>query len=127
LADRDFKAFQVVYPVLIRDCAFHTCHGAPERFFHVWGPGRVRLDPASKAFDLLTGDEASASFDSALSMIDARHPEQSLLLRKALALEAGGMAHGGVDAFGRNVYRTVNDAGFLALSHFVLSPPASAK
>jgi hypothetical protein len=127
-ADREFKQFQIVYPILVRDCGFHTCHGSSDRFFQISGPGRVRLDPASKAFDGVTGDEISASFDSALSMIDAKHPQASLLLRKPLALEVGGMSHGGADDFGRNVYRTVNDQGFLAISNFVFSPaPAPAE
>jgi len=131
-ADREFKQFQIVYPILIRDCGFNTCHGSTDRFFQVSGPGRVRLDSASKAFDGVTGDEISASFDSALSMIDPKHPDASLLLRKPLSIQAGGMSHGGVDDFGRNVYRTANDQGFVAISNFVFSPapspaPAPAK
>src|ERR1700755_2646142 len=31
-----------VIPVLLRDCGFQACHGSPERFFRVWGPGRTR-------------------------------------------------------------------------------------
>lgn len=111
----------MVYPVLLRDCGFHACHGAEERFYRVWGPGRARLDPETRAFDGVTGDEASASFTLALSMIDARHPERSLLLRKPLAVAAGGAAHGGVDGFGRDVYRTVDDAGYVALRRWVRS------
>jgi hypothetical protein len=36
-----------VYPILLRDCAFPTCHGNPARFFRVHGPGRSRLDPTA--------------------------------------------------------------------------------
>ena len=53
-ADREFRDFQRVFPVLMRDCGFHTCHGSDERFFRIHGPGRARLDPDSKAFDPLT-------------------------------------------------------------------------
>lgn len=116
-----FRDFQVVAPILQRDCGFHTCHGSEDRFFRIYGPGRARLDPETLAYDGLTGDEASASFTSALSMIDARNLEESLLLRKSLAVEAGGAEHGGVDRFGRNVYRTVDDEGYLAIERFVLS------
>ena len=122
-ADREFRDFQLVYPVLLRDCGFHACHGAPERFFRVVGPGRVRLDPDSAAFDGVTGDEASASYQSALTMLDADHPEESLLLKKPLAIEAGGSSHGGNDPFGRNVYRTAQDEGYLALARFVFALP----
>lgn len=119
--ESSFREFQAVYPVLLRDCGFPDCHGAEERFYRVWGPGRARLDPETRAFDGVTGDEASASYTLALSMIDVRHPAESLLLRKPLAVSAGGAAHGGVDRYGRDVYRTVDDAGYVALERWVLS------
>jgi hypothetical protein len=124
-ADREFRDFQLVYPVLLRDCGFQACHGASDRFFRVVGPGRVRLDGDSEAFDGATGTEAGASFQSALTMLDAEHPERSLLLLKPLAIEAGGASHGGNDAFGRNVYRTAHDEGYLAIARFVLAQPAA--
>ena len=37
-------------------------------------------------------------------MIDAKHPQQSLLLRKPLATKAGGSGHKGTDAYGRRVW-----------------------
>jgi hypothetical protein len=124
---RDFMAFQTeVMPVLLRDCAFSTCHGSSERFFRVWGPGRTRLNPMTRAFDQLTGDEASLNVQHAASMIDNAHPNRSLLLRKPLAVEAGGAGHLGADKFGRNVYRTVNDDGYLKLSRWVLNVPPPA-
>jgi hypothetical protein len=123
VADNDFREFkEEVLPVMLRDCGFHTCHGAGERFFRVYGPGRARLNPATRAFDLPSGDEVELSYRLALSMIDAEHPAESLLLRKPLAVEAGGAAHLGADAFGRNVYRTVNDSGYLVLARWVLGP-----
>jgi hypothetical protein len=126
-AKREFPAFQrEVYPVLLRDCAFPTCHGGPQRFFHVWGPGRVRL-PGPKgtpgAVDLPTVDEISASYSLALSMIDNEDPSRSPLLRKPLAVAAGGAGHRGVDKHGRDVYRTMQDSGYVTLARWVLSPP----
>lgn len=118
---QEFRDFRAVYPTLARDCGFHACHGTEERFFRVFGPGRARLDPDTKAFGQLTGDEASGGYTSALSMIDLDNPGRSLLLRKPLAVAAGGSSHEGVDDFGRDVYRTVNDEGYLELSRFVLS------
>jgi len=115
------RSFSAVYPVLIRDCGFHACHGAEERFFRVYGPGRARLDDSLRAYEQVTGEELSISFSIALSMIDTEHPERSPLLVKPLALEAGGAAHGGIDDFGRNVYRTKEDEGYKALERFVLA------
>ena len=109
--------------MLLRDCGFPACHGAKERFFRVWGPGRSRLPNdmgvIPEAFDLPTGDELSASYSLALSMIDEQHPVASLLLRKPLAIAAGGAGHLGVDGYGRDVYRTAEDSGFLAIARWV--------
>jgi hypothetical protein len=128
---RDFKLFQrEVYPVLLRDCGFPACHGAKERFFRVWGPGRSRLatDNGSlpEAFDLPTGDELSGSYSLALSMIDGAHPAKSLLLRKPLAVAAGGAGHLGVDGYGRDIYRTQEDTGFLTIARWVYAEPTAA-
>ena len=115
--DHDFNE---VYPILIRDCGFHTCHGSEERMFRVYGPGRARLSNDLRAYEAVTGDELSLSFSIALSMIDTEHPERSLILTKPLALEAGGAAHGGIDDFGRK--RLPHDAneGYLAIKRFVM-------
>lgn len=126
-AKRDFQQFQKeVFPVLLRDCAFSTCHGSTDRFFRVWGPGRTRLNPMSLEFDPLTGDEASSSYQHAQSMIDTQNPSRSLILRKPLAVEAGGSGHRGADKFGRNVYRTVNDQGYLTIARWVFAAARSA-
>jgi hypothetical protein len=120
-ADRDFREFQRIYPVLVRDCGFHACHGGEDRPFRIYGPGRARLDDDERAFDRVTGDEVSLSFSLTLSMIDAKDPAESLLLRKPLAVEAGGVGHHGVDRYGRDVYRTANDEGYLRLARFVFA------
>jgi hypothetical protein len=126
-ARRDFAAFRMtVYPVLLRDCGFPACHGAAGRLLRVWGPGRTRLPGISstpEAFDLPTGDELSASYSLALSFIDDGDPTRSDLLRKPLAIEAGGVSHAGVDQYGRNVYRTSQDQGLQALLAWVSSVP----
>ena len=127
---REFSVFQnEVYPVLLRDCGFPACHGAKERFFRVFGPGRTRLPDDRgvfpEAFDLATGKEFSTSQSLALAMIDRQHPDLSLLLRKPLAISAGGAGHLGVDGYGRDVYRTAEDAGFLTLVRWVHAAPAT--
>lgn len=118
--DRAFSDFQLLQPVLMRDCGFQTCHGSEERMFRIYGAGRARLDDDTRAYAEVTGDEVLLSFDLTLSMIDPDHPERSPLLRKPLAIEAGGAPHDGVDEFGRNVYRTVDDEGYRAIRKFVL-------
>ncbi len=122
---REFQQFQrEVYPVLMRDCGFPACHGDPRRFFRVWGPGRARLPTDTglpEAFDLPTGDEIGASYQLALSMINDEQPEHSLLLQKPLAIDAGGSGHIGVDKYGRDVYRTADDSGYVALARWVFS------
>jgi len=123
-----------VYPVLLRDCGFPTCHGSPQRQFRVWGPGRVRLDPDAplfdNEFDAFTGklkpqqpnpSELSLTLRSATGFIDANSPERSLLLRKPLATEAGGSGHLGVDRFARNVYRSTDSEGYVTLSRWVFT------
>lgn len=124
-ANRDFRQFQrEVYPVLLRDCGFPACHGDPERFFRVWGPGRARLPSSmmlTDAFDVPSGDEITTSYSLALSMIDLDNPGASTLLRKPLAIEAGGSGHQGVDKYGRDVYRTAQDSGYVALARWVFS------
>lgn len=125
---RPFSDFQNdVYPVLIRDCGFPTCHGAPDRLYRVWGPGRARLakddGTVPDAYEPPTGDELSTSYSLALAMIDPLDPAQSLLLRKPLAAGASGAGHEGVDRYGRDVYRTLNDAGYRALEAWVMDVP----
>jgi hypothetical protein len=129
-----------VMPVLLRDCGFQACHGSQERFFRVWGPGRTRyvISPVCDDrfdvgktlcddgvavppcnWDRLNGSERDYSLQFARSMVDLKNPEDSLLLRKPLAVERGGADHEGVDKYGRNVYRTPDDEGYRTLSRWV--------
>jgi hypothetical protein len=127
--EREFQQFQrEVYPVLLRDCAFPACHGDHDRFFRVFGPGRVRLPGETtipEALDQPTGDELSVSYSLALSMIDPDDPKQSPLIRKPLAVEAGGAGHYGVDQYDRDVYRTEQDAGYLIIARWVYIDPGA--
>lgn len=127
---RDFGTFRTdVYPVLLRDCGFPACHGDSARFFHVWGPGRVRIAGdlgLPEAFDLPTGNEIGTTLELARAMIDPDDPERSPLLRKPLAVAAGGAGHLGVDKYGRDVYRTTEDEGYVVLRAWVTSPDPRA-
>ncbi|MDH5671890.1 MAG: hypothetical protein OEZ06_07045 [Myxococcales bacterium] len=125
MVKRDFGQFQrEVYPVLLRDCGFPSCHGDRGRFFRVYGPGRVRLPGETEtpgALDQPTGAEISTTHSLARSMIDENALDSSPLLRKPLAVEAGGAGHFGVDPYDRDIYRTDQDSGYQALARWVFS------
>lgn len=119
----DRGAFDVaVWPVLVRDCGFSTCHGSTDRFFRVVGPGHERLDPLMLLTEPVTEAELQFSYDRARAMVDAHDPGRSLLLRKPLELAAGGSGHEGADTFGLNVYRSAEDPSYQALLTWVLAP-----
>jgi hypothetical protein len=113
-----------VYPVLLRDCGFHDCHGSTERFLQVFGPGRGRLLPTTMPLDAATAEEIAYTYERARSMIDTKEPDLSLLLRKPLAVEAGGTGHEGTDELGRNVYQSQMDANYVVLARWVFTPAA---
>ncbi len=105
-----------VYPILLRDCGFTTCHGNTGRFFAVFGPGRVRLDPATDVYDPATPYELALTYTRARSMLfGSDGPETSLLLRKPIPVEQGGAGHKGDDPWGNAVYRSVDDARYTTL------------
>jgi hypothetical protein len=110
-----------VLPVLLRDCAFHACHGSAERFFQVFGPGHGRLDPLTRPLDPLTPAEIDHSFMRALSMFEPGDLEHSLLLVKPLAVDAGGASHEGTDTLGRDVYQSKEDPAYRVLHDWVLA------
>ena len=116
-----------VYPVLLADCAFSQCHGAEQRFFRVFGPGRERLKDASGAVSPAL--EVQASYVRALSMLitDGSRPiAESQLLIKPLDLASGGSAHGGVDVYGRNVYRSSSEPNYTVLLNWALGARSPA-
>ena len=116
-----------VYPVLLMDCAYSQCHGASQRFFRVFGPGRTRLHTADGSDPLAF--EMLASFERARSMLitDGSRPlAESPLLLKPLDPSAGGTGHGGADVFGRNVYRSVNDPNYQVLLRWAAQGTAVA-
>ncbi len=109
-----------VYPVLLRDCGFPECHGAlsadEARFFRVYGPGRSRLDPATDPLAPYTPEEREFTYERARSMLaSATRAEDTLLVRKPLAVEAGGAAHRGRGESGEDVYLTTDAPGYQAL------------
>lgn len=118
----DRVAFETqVYPILLRDCGFHACHGSHERFFQVFGPGHGRLRPETEPAADLTPEENEHNFQRARSMLDPADPTSSLLLRKPLAAGAGGAGHQGVDRLGRDVYQDRIDPSYLVLQRWALT------
>jgi hypothetical protein len=106
-----------IYPLLLRDCGFSECHGAEQRFFQVFGPGRSRLEGHPTDPDL-GPRERQLSYDRARSMLVAATGGsifESPLLTKPLEVKAGGASHQGVDRFGRNLFQTTQDPRYLAL------------
>jgi hypothetical protein len=125
-----------VYPLLLRDCAHVGCHGMPERFFQLYGPGRARIpvdqmNPATRVeldyTDPAHFDEVLHSYQRTLSMLATSElVEDSLLLRKPLEARAGGQGHKGVDDLGRNVFASKQDPSWQLLrawSKSTGSPP----
>ena len=117
-----------VYPILLRDCGFPACHGSPDRFFRVFGPGRVRLDAATRLGGPADPAEIDQSFERARSMVEAvQVASRSLLVRKPLEVESGGAGHEGIDEFGRDVYDSINDPNLQLLLRWAQGEPATVE
>ncbi|MET0389930.1 MAG: hypothetical protein ABW321_28415 [Polyangiales bacterium] len=110
------RFYEQVYPVLLADCGFPACHGSAERFFAVYGPGRTRLDPETDIYAPATSRELALSYSRARSMLlGPEGPRRSPLLRKPLAISAGGAAHEGDDPWGNAVIPNKRDPRYEAL------------
>jgi hypothetical protein len=111
IPDADTRQFvDDAYPILLADCGYPTCHGSSERFFQIYGPGRTRLDPMTDAYAPVTAQELALSFARARSMlIGPKGPRRAPLLRKPLAVAAGGAKHEGDDPWGNAIYATKRD------------------
>jgi hypothetical protein len=109
----DFEQFRTeIYPLLLRDCGFNACHGNEDRYYQVFGPGRMRIDEEMDLFLPPTEEEIEVSYERARAMLLTRDDVlDSPLLRKPV--EGGG--HAGLDGQGRNVYAGRNDPEFLVL------------
>lgn len=116
-----------MYPVLMRDCGFPECHGNPERFLRLYGPGRLRLDPETPLFSEVTGDELRNSYDRARSMLATNGDLTTApLLRKPLATAVSNEGHKGTDNWGRDVYQSASDPNFQILLSWARTAVTSA-
>lgn len=84
-------------PVLAARCANPSCHGNPWRPLALYAVRRHRLDPADTHLEApLTEAELRLNLLHTLGLLaTADDPADSLLLRKPLAVGAGGVAHAG--------------------------------
>jgi hypothetical protein len=103
LAELDVATFAAeVQPVLDERCAAPSCHGRPERPLAIYSPRRYRREPARRFLDEpLDADELAANARGVASFGFAIDDglEDSLVLRKPLALAAGGARHEGGEIF----------------------------
>jgi hypothetical protein len=111
-----------VYPILLADCGFPACHGTSQRPFSIFGPGRTRLLAETMPYDPATPAELAHSFTRAQSMLlGPDGVRRSPLLRKPLAISAGGAGHYGEDPWGNNLYLTKTDPHFIVLFFWATS------
>lgn len=107
-----------VEPVLAGSCAFHACHGAPERPFRLYAPNRLRLDvPEESRAIALTDAERDHNRRAALRFAQpAPGYEEPLLVVKPLDQALGGAFHrGALDYGGGDVFTEPDDAGLEAI------------
>ena len=102
LASGDLAVFaSESQPVLDRRCADPSCHARDDRPFAIYSPGRRRADP-SRLFmqEPLTADELAANARVFAAFAPGEPTvDDCLILRKPLAIAAGGAGHLGGELF----------------------------
>lgn len=90
-----------VEPQLEERCAQGGCHGRPERPFALYAPGVYRLDTSRTYLDEpLDASEVGANAERVAAFAVGDGPlDDCMVLRKPLAVSAGGVWHGGGDVF----------------------------
>jgi hypothetical protein len=112
----DAQSFEhTVYPILLRDCGFPgECHGNPQRFFQVFGPGRMRARAETNLVRApVTGEELTATYRRARSML--AHEEGTSIENCLLLDKPRDGAHEGRDEWGNNVYLSASDPSYQVL------------
>ena len=101
-----------VEPHLEARCGSAGCHGRPDRPFSMYAPGQHRRDPGRTWLDEpLELDEVEENARRTAAFGTGDDPNETLIVRKPLSLEEGGLWHGGGDVFGAR-----NDEGCRALT-----------
>ncbi|MCC6876171.1 MAG: hypothetical protein IT378_17820 [Sandaracinaceae bacterium] len=89
-----------VQPHVAERCGSGGCHGREERPLALYTPGAYRADPARVFLDEpLTAWELRENARRLSAMALGVRAERSVVVLKPLALEAGGLWHGGGDVF----------------------------
>jgi hypothetical protein len=106
-----------IEPALELRCAQGGCHGRADRPFTLYAPGAYRMDPSrTNLAEPLTDAEVATNALRVAALASSGDPEGSIVLRKPLAIAAGGLHHGGGDVF---LDRT--DRDYLALREWLAS------
>ena len=89
-----------VEPHLEARCASAGCHGRPERPLSLYARGQQRADPSRVFLDEpLDDEEVRENARRVAAFALDRSALESLAVQKPLAIDAGGVAHGGGDIF----------------------------
>lgn len=109
-----------VQPVLTKSCGAFACHGDGRRYFRLFGRNRLRSAGSEEERNaFMRAEERSFNFDSARAMVDAEHPDKSLLLLKPLDSKSGGYYHGALDFGTSNVFINKDDPDYKTLEAWV--------
>lgn len=100
-----------VEPRLEARCAQGGCHGRRERPFALYAPGAYRADPTRTHLDEpLDASEIAANAERVAAFASEGPIDDCAVLRKPLAVSAGGVWHGGGD-----VFRDTSDPTYVAM------------
>jgi hypothetical protein len=95
-----------VQPILSKNCATFACHGTPERYYRLYARNRLRYGIAGEheRNSLLRPEERKHNYDATRAFVDVDEAEGSLILRKPLESDAGGLYHGATKIGMSNVW-----------------------
>ncbi|MBK9033262.1 MAG: hypothetical protein IPL61_18650 [Myxococcales bacterium] len=119
--DADPVVFKdAVYPILLRDCAFTACHGNPDRFLAVFGPGRAA---ARGHRPRRAGHRRGAGrhLHRTRSMLMSPAGSSARRSCKPLAEADGGVRHRGTDPWGNAIFPSKDDPRFVVLAQWALA------
>jgi len=100
VGDLGFFALRV-QPHLAERCGSAGCHGRPDRPFAIYAPGQHRSDPDRAWLDEpLTFEELEENARRTAAFGIGDDPFATLIVRKPLSVDDGGLWHGGGTVFG---------------------------
>lgn len=109
-----------VQPILTQNCSMMACHGDGARPFVVFARNRLRLGGTERDRNVFTTEaERTWNFRAAAAFVDPEHLDESPLLMKPLAEEAGGWFHGATQLEGGLDVFDARDGGWMVMSDWV--------